>query len=291
MRHQALPPPIRLLRDSAALRSAAYLSAMVGIVVIVGKLPYDPEDPFEANGHPLVFPGVVGLTNLFTWLRPEDRVGWDRLPTRAELADFARGMALGAAACGGMLGVATAKGWVSAPAWGWSDSHSPATVLASAALIAAQEGTLVFDEEMVFRGYGLDTLCEALGLPGALALSIALFARYHGPGGKRFLGLSAAGLLLALLRLRTGNLWLVAGFHLAWNLMQKSVFGPPDGAPSLRPLHLHGPTAWVGRPGHPEPGWLQILWTLGMAATAGMSLWRARPQVDPQPYTDGTSMR
>jgi hypothetical protein len=117
--------------------------------------------------------------------------------------------------------------------------------------------------------------CAALRLPGALAVSTALFARYHGPGGKRFLGLSAAGLLLALLRLRTGNLWLVAGFHLAWNLMQKSVFGPPDGAPSLRPLHLHGPATWVGRPGHPEPGWLQILWTLGLAAVVGAELWQS----------------
>jgi len=184
-------------------------------------------------------------------------------------------MALGAAACGGMLGVAATKGWVVAPAWGWSETHSPATVLASATRIAAQEGTL-FDEEMVFRGYGLDTLRAALGLPGALALSIALFARYHGSGAKRFLGLSAAELLLALLRLRTGNLWLVSGFHLAWNLMQKAVFGPPDGAPSLRPLHIHGPAAWVGHPGHPEPGWLQILWTLEMAATAGAELWRSR---------------
>lgn len=270
------PALIRLLRDSAGLRSVAYLSSMVGIVLIVSKLPYDPENLFEANGHPLVFPGVVGLTNLFTWLRPEDRAGWDRPPTRADLADFARGIALGAAACSSMLGVAAAQGWVAAPAWGWGDKLNPATVLASATLIAAQECTLVFDEEMVFRGYGLDTLRAALGLPGALALSIALFARYHGSGAKRFLGLSIAGLLLALLRLRTGNLWLVAGFHLAWNLMQKAVFGPPDGAPSLRPIHIHGPAAWVGRPGHPEPGWLQILWTLGLAAATGAELWRSR---------------
>jgi hypothetical protein len=146
-------------------------------------------------------------------------------------------------------------------------------VLASVALLIAQEGTTVYDEEMVFRGYGLDTLHEALGLSGALALSIALFARYYGPRAKRFLGLSIAGLLLALLRLRTGNLWLVSGFHLAWNVTQKSIFGPPDGAPSLRPLHVHGPVEWLGRPGHPEPGWLQTLWVLGLAMMAGAELW------------------
>jgi hypothetical protein len=135
---------------------------------------------------------------------------------------------------------------------------------------------LVFDEEMVFRGYGLDTLREALGLAGAFVVSIPLFALYHGMGWRRLLGLSAAGLLLALLRLRTGSLWFGAGFHFAWNLVQEGVFGPADRAPSLRPLAVHGPGVWVGRPGYPEPGWLQIIWTLVMALIAGASLWRSR---------------
>lgn len=268
--------PIQLLRESAKARSIAYLSSMVGVLLVAGKLPYNPENPFEANGHEKAFPGVVGVTNLFTYLRPEDRAGWDQPPSVEELADLARGAVLGATACTAMLSVAAAKGWVSAPVWGWEDERMPGDVLASAALIAAQEATLVFNEEIVFRGYGLDTLTEAFGQRGALAVSIALFARYHGPGWKRFLGLSLAGLLLALLRLRTGNLWHVAGFHLGWNVAQKSIFGPPDGAPSLRPLQLHGPEAWVGRPGHPDPGWLQILTTASMAAVAGVDLWWSR---------------
>ena len=267
--------PSRLLRHSAAARSIAYLSSMVGVLLLAGKLPYDPENPFEANGHEKAFPGVVGVTNLFTYLRPEDRVGWDRPPTSEELADLARGAGLGIAACTAMLGVAAAKGWVSAPAWGWRKELTPGDVLASAALLAAQEAMLVFNEEMVFRGYGLDTLTEAFGQRRALAVSIALFARYHGPGWKRFVGLSLAGLLLAMLRLRTGNLWHVAGYHWGWNIAQKSIFGPPDGAPSLRPLHLHGPEEWVGRPGHPDPGWLQIATTTAIIAVAGLTVWRA----------------
>ncbi|GAB4440206.1 MAG: hypothetical protein OHK0015_35880 [Chloroflexi bacterium OHK40] len=263
-----------VLRDSAAARSVVYLSSMAGIVLTVSKLPYDADNPFEANGHPLAFPGVVGLTNLFTYLPSESRRDWERLPTRGELTDLARGVAIGIAACSAMFGIAAVRGWVSAPAWGWREELSPRTVLASAALIAAQEATLVFDEEMVFRGYGFDTLEKALGLPLALLLSTSLFARYHGPGWKRFLGLSIAGLFLALLRLKTGNLWLVSGFHYGWNVAQKCVFGPPDGAPSLRPLHVHGPIAWVGRPGHPEPGWLQILVMTLMAIIAARWLRR-----------------
>lgn len=267
--------PVQLLRESAKARSIAYLSSMVGVLLVAGKLPYNPENPFEANGHEKAFPGVVGVTNLFTYLRPADRAGWDRPPTQEELADLARGAALGAAACTAMLCVTAAKGWVSAPAWGWQSKLAPGDVLASATLLAAQEATLVFNEEMVFRGYGLDTLTEAFGPRGALAISIILFARYHGPGWKRFLGLSLAGVLLALLRLRTGNLWHVAGFHWGWNVAQKSIFGPPDGAPSLRPLQLHGPPEWVGRPGHPDPGWLQIATTAVMTGVAGLAFRRA----------------
>jgi membrane protease YdiL (CAAX protease family) len=265
------------LRQRPGLRSATYLSSMVGVLWLSSRFPRNRDDPYQANIHLQAFPGVVALTNLFTWLHPERREAWSRPPTRAELADAARGMALGLAAISTVLGIARAKGWVSAPAWGWeAGSYAPVDVLASAALLTAQEGTVVFNEEQVFRGYGLDSLHEALGLPGALAVSIPLFARYHGPGLKRSLGLSAAGLLLALLRLRTGNLWLAAGFHLGWNVGQVAVFGPVEGAPSIRPLRIHGPPQWIGRPGHPDQGWLQIGATVVMVLLAGLDLWRAR---------------
>lgn len=268
--------PIQLLRDSAAARSLAYYSSMVGVLLTCYRLPRDRTNPFEEHIHPQAFPSVVAITDLFTRLRPEDRAGWIQQPTTADLADLARGVLLGTAASAAVLGVGVAKGWMSAPAWGWERGLERETLLAGVAVKAAQEAVLVFNEEMIFRGYGLDTLRAAFGLPAALSLSVPLFARYHGPGWKRFLGLSTAGLLLALLRLGTGNLWFAAGFHYGWNIAQKSIFGPEDSTLSLRPLQLHGPEAWVGRPGHPDPGWLQILATLLMTAVAGMWLWRRR---------------
>jgi membrane protease YdiL (CAAX protease family) len=268
--------PIQLLRDSAAARSLAYYSSMVGVLLTCYRLPRDRSNPFEEHVHPQAFPGVVAITDLFTRLRPEDRAGWTQQPTTADLADLARGVLLGSAASAAVLGVGMAKGWMSAPAWGWERGLERESVLAAVAVKAAQEAVLVFNEEMIFRGYGLDTLRAAFGLPAALAISVPLFARYHGPGWKRFLGLSTAGLLLALLRLGMGNLWLAAGFHYGWNIAQKSIFGPEDSALSLRPLQLHCPEAWVGRPGHPDPGWLQILATLLMTVVAGTWLWRRR---------------
>ena len=267
---------VDVLRRSASVRASAYFTSMVGVLLAAYRLPYDPENPFTQFVQPKAFPGVVTITDLFTRLRPEDRAVWTRRPTAANLADLTRGVALGLAASAATLGVGMAKGWMSAPAWGWKGERSQGTVLASVALTAAQQATGVFNEETIFRCYGLDTLRAAVGLPAAVAISTTLFARAHGPGWKRFVGLGAAGLLLTLLRLRTGNLWLAAGFHWGWNVAQVSLFGPKEGAPSLRPLHLHGPDAWVGRPGEPDPGWLQILTTVVMAALAGMELKRSR---------------
>jgi membrane protease YdiL (CAAX protease family) len=263
---------VNLLRRSAGVRASAYFASMVGVLLTASRLPYDPKNPFTQAVQPKAFPGVVALTDLFTRLRPEDRATWTRQPTQDDLADLARGIALGLATSTATLGVGMAKGWISAPVWGWKDGLSPGTVLASAALTAAQQGIGVFNEEVIFRGYGLDTLCAAVGLPAAVTISTALFARAHGPGWKRFVGLGAAGLFLALLRLKTSSLWLAAGFHWGWNMAQISLLGPEDGPPSLRPLRLHGPTDWVGKPGEADPGWLQILSTMVLIVVAGGAL-------------------
>jgi membrane protease YdiL (CAAX protease family) len=245
---------------------------MVGVLLTAYRLPYDPENPFTQGVQPKAFPGVVALTDLFTRLRPEDRAMWIRQPTQDDLADLTQGIALGLAASAATLGVGMAKGWMSAPAWGWKGEHSAGMVLASAALTAAQQGTGVFNEEVIFRGYGLDTLSAAVGQPAAVTISTALFARAHGPGWKRYLGLGAAGLFLSLLRLKTGNLWLAAGFHWGWNVAQMSLLGPEEVPPSLRPLRLHGPKGWVGKPGEADPGWLQILATVVLVAVAAVAL-------------------
>jgi membrane protease YdiL (CAAX protease family) len=221
---------------------------MIGVLLASYQLPYDPNDPFQEHIHPIAFPGVYGITNLFTHLRPDDRAAWEQPINKEQLAELLKGFGYGSAAILSVLAFAAARGWVSAPHWGWQGTdHSPATVIASATLRAAQTAMLVYNEETIFRGYGFDQLRKALGTPGAVVVSSALFARYHGPGWNRFFGLGVAGLLLSLLRLNTNSLWFAAGFHFAWNLMQTSVFGPHESAPSLRPLHLHGPTRWVGR--------------------------------------------
>ncbi|NJO83970.1 MAG: hypothetical protein HC828_15065, partial [Blastochloris sp.] len=92
-RKRHLLKPIRLLRDSAPLRSAAYLGAMVGVLLASMRLPRNAQHPFLETVHPYAFPGVVLITDAFTRLRPDDRAAWTRNPSQHELDDFARGIA------------------------------------------------------------------------------------------------------------------------------------------------------------------------------------------------------
>lgn len=269
-------PVIRLLRRSPAARSAAYLGSMVGVLALAMRAARGSDATTPYYYQHLAFPGVLALTGLFARLRPEDWATFRRMPQPIDLMQAAGGAALGGAASASLLAAAATQGWVSAPAWGWEQPQiAPATVAASIAFTAAHTVVSVYNEEMIFRGYGLDTLRDTFGSAGALIVSAALFALYHGPGWRRFLGLCTAGLFYGLLRFRTGSLWLGAGFHFMWNLVQEGVFGPPDQALSLRPLLVHGPEEWIGRPGYPQPGWLHIIWILGLTAAAGASLWRA----------------
>jgi membrane protease YdiL (CAAX protease family) len=73
---------------------------------------------------------------------------------------------------------------------------------------------------MVFRGYGFETVREALGQPAALGVLIPAFALYHGLDPQQALGMAAGGTALMLLRLQSDALWLPLGYHWAWNVFQ-----------------------------------------------------------------------
>ncbi|HYR76409.1 MAG TPA: type II CAAX endopeptidase family protein [Pyrinomonadaceae bacterium] len=87
-------------------------------------------------------------------------------------------------------------------------------------------------EEMLFRGYPLQTLTRAnLAWLGVLLTSVP-FAAVHlkNPNvvpGFTFLNTALAGLWLAVAYLRTRSLWLPLGLHWSWNWAQASLLGLP----------------------------------------------------------------
>jgi hypothetical protein len=80
--------------------------------------------------------------------------------------------------------------------------------------------------------------CMVRSGPGSIALQIRQETALPA------LDMLAGGTTLMLLRLHSDALWLPVGYHWAWNVLQTAVFGASDAAPSIRPLHVHGPERW-----------------------------------------------
>jgi membrane protease YdiL (CAAX protease family) len=99
-------------------------------------------------------------------------------------------------------------------------------------------------EEMIFRGYPLQTLTRAnLAWLGVILTSVP-FAAVHlrNPNvvpGFTFVNTALAGLWLAVAYLRTRSLWLPLGLHWSWNWAQASLLGlPVSGIDRLAPAPL-----------------------------------------------------
>ncbi len=143
------------------------------------------------------------------------------------------------------------------------------------ALTTLRHVAVCVNEELVFRGYGLDTATLAAGRPLAVAGLTLLFAAGHGFEWQVLIGQSAMALALTALRLRYNSLWVPMGYHFGWNMVQTAVFGPPDALPSLRLMEVHGPDLWMGKPGYPVPGLLMTIANLTMALLVWIA-WRRR---------------
>ncbi|MDX6447342.1 MAG: protease family protein [Blastocatellia bacterium] len=99
-------------------------------------------------------------------------------------------------------------------------------------------------EEIVFRGYPLQTLTRAkLAWLGVLLTSIPFAAVHlnnpHAVPGFTFLNTALAGVWLAVAYLRTRSLWLPLALHWSWNWAQASVLGfPVSGIERIAPAPL-----------------------------------------------------
>ncbi|HEX6923421.1 MAG TPA: type II CAAX endopeptidase family protein [Bacillales bacterium] len=88
-----------------------------------------------------------------------------------------------------------------------------------------------FAEEMFFRGYCMTALQQTGKTWITVVVSSLLFSLAHlGNSNVSVLALAnifIVGLLFAFMFVKTGNLWMPIGFHIAWNYFQGDVFGFP----------------------------------------------------------------
>jgi membrane protease YdiL (CAAX protease family) len=118
-----------------------------------------------------------------------------------------------------------------------------------------------WNEELLSRGYHLQTLASGMNLFWGVVISSAVFGILH-LGNPNATWVSAAGIFfagiyLAYAYVRTGQLWLSIGLHIGWNFFEGVVFGfPVSGLDiyALTRIKVTGPVLWTGGAFGPEAG-------------------------------------
>jgi membrane protease YdiL (CAAX protease family) len=212
---------------------------------------------------------------------------------RGWLRDAALGLVVGGAAvCVAALVGAAAGGY--RIAFGAEDAYAVARTLASSGLVFLLGAA---GEEMMFRGYPLQTLMRSWPIVPALVFSSITFGLVHMENphvvpGFTLVNTALAGAWLAVAYWRTRSLWFPLGLHFGWNWVQGALLGSPvSGITRITPhplLHFtdKGPE-WIGGGAYGIEGGAActlaiILGTLFVWRTR---LLRATPEL--RQYTDG----
>lgn len=161
---------------------------------------------------------------------------------------FAQGLAAGLGMLALLVGLIFLLGGIAfervalqgADAWSWGVRWGLTFLLVGAT------------EEVLLRGYVLQTLARGVNFRWATLLTSSVFLALHLPNkGETLLGLASVALIGVVFSLsiwRTGTVWWAIGFHAAWDWAQSFLFGVADsGHPALGALmvaHPVGP-AWL----------------------------------------------
>ena len=151
-------------------------------------------------------------------------------------------------------------GWLHFESFAWQ-TEEPSMVISQTLRYFLVYLLVAWNEELIYRGYILQSLVSGLNLRWGILLSSVYFGLEH-LSNPNSTGMAVAGIfILALLfvyaYLRTGQLWLPIGMHLGWNFFQSSVFGfPVSGFDRLGLFHItvSGPGLWTGGAFGPEAG-------------------------------------
>jgi membrane protease YdiL (CAAX protease family) len=176
------------------------------------------------------------------------------------LPDLLAGVGIAGLAMGLIFGLQLVLGWLTIEGFAWERESLP-SVLGGMALMLVIFAFTGWNEELLSRGYHLQTLANGLNLFWGVVISSGIFAWLHrsNPNATWIsaAGIFLAGLFLAYAYLQTGQLWLSIGLHLGWNFFEGPVFGfPVSGIDFYRITHISvtGPELWTGGSFGPEAG-------------------------------------
>jgi membrane protease YdiL (CAAX protease family) len=179
---------------------------------------------------------------------------------RRVLPDLLAGIAITFVMMGSIYLAMSLLGWIHFIGFAWQFDPLP-VVLGQTLLFLLIFIIVGWSEELLSRGYHLQTLTSGINLFWGVLISSAVFGALHlsNPHASwvAAVGILFAGLFLALGYLRTGQLWLSIGLHIGWNFFEGVVFGFPVSGTASYPLlriQVSGPPLWTGAAFGPEAG-------------------------------------
>jgi uncharacterized protein len=151
-------------------------------------------------------------------------------------------------------------GWITFEGFAWEFDPIP-LVLKNTLLFFMIFIFVGWSEELLSRGYHLQTVASGLNLFWGIIISSAVFGLLHifNPNATwvSVAGIFFAGIFFAYAYIRTKQLWLPIGLHLGWNFFEGVVFGfPVSGLDiyALTRITVQGPEIWTGGAFGPEAG-------------------------------------
>ncbi len=198
------------------------------------------------------------------WLDRRSFVSLGLKPNRRALTDVLIGILITLPMMGLIFALEWATGWLTFEGFAWQ--IDPLSIVIKEILVIFFIFVMVgWSEELLSRGYHLQTLESGLNTFWAVLLSSAVFGALH-LGNPNATWISAVGILLAGIflsygYLRTRQLWLPIGLHIGWNFFEGAVFGFPVSGLDIYPLTritINGPELWTGGAFGPEAGLVLI---------------------------------
>lgn len=270
---------ILLTNDGSRLRAGWRLSiqtigsfavfACSGIPLFLVYFFFNPESAFSNELTPdLLLLSVVAETLAFTlsiflarrFLDKQSIESLGLKVNRQALFDILAGIGITFIQMGFIYLVMHSLGWIIFEGFAW-EVDSFRRVLTGTLTFFAIFVLVGWSEELLSRGYHLQTIASGLNLFWGVAISSIVFGLLHignpGSNWSAVAGITLAGWFFAFAYLRTKQLWLPIGLHLGWNFSEGVVFGfPVSGLEmyALTRIEVTGPELWTGGPFGPEAG-------------------------------------
>ena len=264
---RSIPARIFLSPDEPRLRAGWRLLIHTILLFVFGTIVGLASGFFGSLNRSLIWAQIVNFivitASVYFARRWLDKRSFESLGLKLDrhtLLDILAGIGITFIQMGFIYVLMLALGWLTFEGFAWE--FDPLNVVISGVVnFFIVFITVGWNEELLSRGYHLQTIASGLNLFWGVIISSAVFGLLH-LGNPNATWVSAAGIFFAGVYLaygyiRTRQLWLSIGLHIGWNFFEGVVFGfPLSGLDiyALTRIKVHGPEIWTGGAFGPEAG-------------------------------------